>query len=695
MSATRYELHGAVAVITLDNPPVNGLGHALRRGVSEGLDRARQDDAARCIVLIGNANGFSGGADLREFGTPAASAAPNLRALIAEVEESEKPVIAAISGMAMGGGLELALGCHYRVAAPGARIALPEVKLGLLPGAGGTQRLPRLVGLESALDMIVSGNARFSQELAGTRLFDRMIEGDLLAGAIDFARAVAALRPLPRVRDMKVDQAAAEGFLGLARSRVQALAKHYPAPQACIAAVAASLGPFDEGLAEERAHFARLVQSPESAALRHAFFAERAAAKISGVSSGTAVRKIRSAGVIGAGTMGGGIAMCFANAGIAVKVLDTSAEALEKGLAVVRGHYESAVRKGKLAAEELQRRSRLISGTLAAQDLADADILIEAVFEDLEVKRRVFQELDALAKPGAILASNTSTLDIDALAGFTARPAEVLGLHFFSPANVMRLLEVVRGRATSNEVLASSLALAKKLNKVAVVAGVCDGFIGNRMLRPYMRQAELLLQEGCVPQQVDGALESWGWAMGPCRMADLAGNDVAGFIRRRHYAQQPDAPRSQIADRLVELGRFGQKSGRGYYRYEPGGREALADPEVERLIVDVARGAGLTRRRIGEEEIIERCMFALINEGARVLEEGIAARASDIDVVYLTGYGFPVFRGGPMFYADTVGLPGIIRAMRRFAENPASDPGFWQPAPLLARLAEEGGTFSG
>jgi 3-hydroxyacyl-CoA dehydrogenase len=695
MSATRYELHGDVAVITLDNPPVNGLGHELRRGISQGVERAQNDDEVRSIVLIGTANGFSGGADIKEFGTPLSSASPSLRALVSELEESSKPVIAAIGGVAMGGGLELALGCHYRIAAPGARIALPEVKLGLLPGAGGTQRLPRLVGLESALNMIVSGATIPSQELAGTRLFDRMIDGELLAGGIAFAREVAALRPLPRVRDLQVRHANAQGFLGFARTTVKARAKSFPAPPACVSAVAASLGEFEEGLAEERALFARLVQSPESAALRHAFFAERAAAKIPDAPPNTPVRKISSAAVIGAGTMGGGIAMNFANAGIPVTVLDASAEALEKGLCIVRRNYESALKKGKLSTKDLQLRTGLITGTLAAKDLASADIVIEAVFEDLEVKRGVFEELDAIAKPGAILASNTSTLDIDMIAAFTRRPEDVLGLHFFSPANVMRLLEIVRGRATSHEVLASCLALAKKLNKVGVVAGVCDGFIGNRMLGPYMRQAELLLQEGCEPQQVDGALERWGWAMGPCRMGDLAGNDVAGYIRKRQYAEHPEIPRSTIADRLVELGRFGQKSSRGYYRYEAGSREALADPEVERIILDISRGMGLVRRRISDDEIVKRCVFALINEGAKVLQEGIAVRASDIDVVYLAGYGFPLICGGPMFYADRLGLATIVRAMRRFAANPASDPGFWTPAALLARLAIEGKTFNG
>jgi 3-hydroxyacyl-CoA dehydrogenase len=476
---------------------------------------------------------------------------------------------------------------------------------------------------------------------------------------------------------------------------VPAPAKLSPAPPACVAAVSAALGDFEEGLAEERALFARLMQSPESAALRHVFFAERAASKIPDVPAVAPLRSIRSAGVIGAGTMGGGIAMAFANAGIPVTVLDASAAALERGLGLVRKSYASAVKKGRLSAQECEQRYGLIAGTLSAHDLANADILIEAVFEDLEVKRRVFTELDALAKPGAILASNTSTLDIDTLAAATRRPADVLGMHFFSPAQVMRLLEIVRGKATSHEVLASAMALAKKLNKVAVVARVCDGFIGNRMLEPYLRQAELMLLEGCLPHEVDGALERWGFAMGPCRMSDLAGNDIAGSIRRRRYAEHPDAPHSLIADRLVELGRFGQKSGRGYYRYEPGGRSAQPDAAVEQIILDIAAREGVMRRRIADAQIIRRCVFALVNEGAKILEEGIAARASDIDVVYVTGYGFPAVRGGPMYFADSYGLSALVRAMRRLAANPTGDPGAWTPAPLLVRLAVAGKTFNG
>jgi 3-hydroxyacyl-CoA dehydrogenase len=689
----RYAVHGDIAVITLDNPPVNGLSHALRLGISQGLRRAQDAQEVIGIVLIGTKSGFSGGADIREFGTPLVLAEPTLRTLIGAVEASSKPVTAAIGAIAMGGGLELALGCHYRVATVSARVALPEVKLGLLPGAGGTQRLPRLVGLEQALDMIVTGDAASAAELADTHLFDRVIDAELLSGAVGFAREVALRRPLPRVRDRAVIHPDAQGFLAAARARIGAHQKNLPAPIACVDALTASLGPFDEGLVTERALFTRLLQGPESAALRHAFFAERAAAKVADLPRGTKPRAVRTAAVVGAGTMGGGIAMCFADAGIPVVVVEQDEAALARAIASIRGHYEVAVRKAKLTPAEVQQRLGLIRGTLDVRELAPADVIIEAVFEDLEVKRRLFAVLDVHAKPDAILASNTSTLNIDTLASFTRRPAQVLGLHFFSPASVMRLIEIVRGKETSHEVLAGGLQLAKSLGKVGVVARVGDGFIGNRMLRPYLRQAELLLLEGCLPQQLDAALERWGWAMGPCRMQDLAGNDIGAGIRRRHYAEEPGMGRSLIADRLVELGRLGQKVGCGYYRYEPNSRAAQPDPQVEELILTLARTAGIRRRTIADEEIVTRCVYALINEGARVLEEGIAARASDIDVVYLLGYGFPRVRGGPMFYAQSVGLPAIVRSVERLAQQTPIDPGFWTPAPLLTRLAEEGKSF--
>ena len=694
MSPVGYQLHGAVAVITLNNPPVNGLGHALREKVSQGLEAAQADAAVQAIVIVGNANGFSGGADIREFGSPAMFAAPVLGRLIQELEMCTLPVVAALGGNAMGGGLELALGCHYRVAAADAQLAMPEVKLGLIPGGGGTQRLPRAVGLESAVNMIVSGSPIAAAQLRDTALIDRIIEGELLSGALQFAQQIAPRRPLPLLRALPVRYAQPDAFLQFSRNTVRAVARNLPAPLAALDAIAAALGDFEAGLKKERELFLQLMQSPESAGLRHAFFAERAAARIPDVPEGTPARDIRTAAVIGAGTMGGGIAMSLANAGIAVTVLDATPEALERGLGVIRKNYESSAKKGKLSPAQLQERLALIKGSLAYPDVAGADIVIEAVFEDLDVKGKVFRELDRVAKAEAILATNTSTLDVNKIAALTSRPAAVLGTHFFSPANVMRLLEIVRGRETSKEVLASAMRLAKRLKKVAVVAGVCDGFIGNRMIAVYGRQAELLLLEGCLPQQLDRALENFGMAMGPCRMADLAGLDIGASIRRRHYAERPNMPRSTIADTLAERQRFGQKSGAGYYRYPSGSREALPDPAVEEVILAQARARGVTRRAIGDDEIVQRCVFALVNEGARILEEGIAQRASDIDIVYLTGYGFPAYRGGPMFYADSVGLHAVLYALRRFAANPYADPGSWQPAPLLARLGALGKTFS-
>ena len=696
MSAAEYAMQGAVAVITLNNPPVNGLGHDVRRGILAGLERAEADPAARAIVLIGSGKGFSGGADIREFNTPKSMAEPTLGTLLQALEASSKPVIAAVHGMAMGGGLELALACHFRVAIAGAQIALPEVKLGLLPGAGGTQRLPRAIGVEAALNMIVSGAPVPSEQLRGTALFDALVERDLLAGARAFAEAVVAEgRPMKRLRDVPLRMPNADAFFGFARNTVAAASKGYPALLACVEAVAAAVSkPFDEGLKVERQLFLELVNTPESKALRHAFFAERTASKIPDVPEETPTRSIRSAAVIGAGTMGGGISMNFANAGIPVTVLEASREVLDKGLATVRKNYERSLKKGKLSPGKLEERMGLIRPTLSYDDVSQADIVIEAVFEDLAVKEGVFKKLDEVMKPGAILATNTSTLDVNRIARFTRRPQDVIGTHFFSPANVMKLLEIVRGSATAKDVLATALSLAKKIDKIAVVAGVCDGFIGNRMLEQYIRQAMFLLEEGALPQHVDRALEQWGMAMGPFRMSDLAGNDVGWYIRKRRYVEKPDVKYSRIADRLCELGRFGQKTGAGWYRYETGGRDALPDPAVAEMIERYSSEIGVQRRRIPEEEMVERCIFALVNEGARILEDGIALRASDIDVVYLAGYGFPRFRGGPMCYADTVGLPNVVRTMRRFASNPHGDPGFWRPAPVLERLSSEGRSFN-
>ncbi len=701
MSAS-YEVHGAVAVITLNNPPVNGLGYATRKAVAEGIDRAEADAAVKAVVITGAGKAFSGGADIREFGSPKALAEPNLHSLIAKVEACSKPVIAAIHTVCMGGGLELSLGCHYRVAAPGAKIALPEVKIGLLPGAGGTQRLPRALGVEPALNMIVSGEAVESQLLAmvpGQKLFDKITSGDLMSEALDFAATVIARHadgsPLPRVRDLKARHAEPDAYFQFARNMVAAQAKHFPAPLRCLEAVAASVyKPFDEGIKAEREGFVALMMTPESKALRHAFFAERATSKIPDVPEDTPRREIRKVAVIGAGTMGGGISMNFLNAGIPVVILEMKQEALDRGLATIRKNYEGQVKKGKLKEDKYQQRMALLSTTLSYADIGDADLVIEAVFEDLGVKQQVFEQLDAVMKPGAILASNTSTLDLNRIAAFTKRPQDVIGMHFFSPANVMKLLEVVRGRETAKDVLATVMALGKTIRKTCVVSGVCDGFIGNRMIEQYSRQAGFLLEEGCTPQQVDKAVEKFGFAMGPFRMGDLAGNDVGWYIRKRRYQEKPHLRYSKTADLLCEMGRFGQKTGAGWYDYAAGKRDAIPSAVVVEMIEKHRAAQGITPRKISDEEIVQRLVFSLVNEAAHILEEGIALRASDIDMVYLTGYGFPLWRGGPMCYADTVGLYNVVEAMKRFARNPLDDASFWQPAPLIQRLVAEGKSFT-
>ncbi|MDN7807651.1 3-hydroxyacyl-CoA dehydrogenase NAD-binding domain-containing protein [Burkholderia gladioli] len=693
--AVDYTTRDGVAVITLNNPPVNGLGYSTRAGVMDGLDRALQDPAVTAIVLTGAGRAFSGGADITEFNTPKALQEPSLHTLIAAVEASAKPVVAAVHSVVMGGGLELALGAHYRIAAPGTQVALPEVKIGLLPGAGGTQRLPRALGLETALNMIVSGAAVPSEQLAKSGLFDEMAEGDLLEAAVALARRVGAKPgPHPRVRDRKIEHPNAAGFIQFARNSARAAAPQYPAPHKCIDAIEAGvLKGFDQGLIDEREGFVALVQTPESRALRHAFFGERAASKIPDVPADTPVREIRKLGVIGAGTMGGGITMNFLNAGLPVTLLETKQEALERGLATIRKNYEAQVKKGKLSEEKLEARMALISPTLSYEDLKDADLIIEAVFEELGVKEQVFRKLDEVAKPGAILASNTSTLDVNKIAAFTRRPQDVVGMHFFSPANVMKLLEVVRGEHTAKDVLATVMQLAKKIRKTAVVSGVCDGFIGNRMIEQYIRQALFMLEEGALPAQVDRAIEAFGFAMGPFRMSDLAGNDIGWAIRKRRYLEQPELHYSKIADRLCELGRFGQKTGGGWYDYQAGERRAKPSKLVDEMVLAYSKEAGVERREIADEEIVERLVYALVNEGAKILEEGIASKASDIDMVYLTGYGFPLWRGGPMLYADTVGLYNVERAMRRYAAGANGDA--WQPAPSIAKLAAAGKGFNG
>ncbi|MEO7744475.1 MAG: 3-hydroxyacyl-CoA dehydrogenase NAD-binding domain-containing protein [Usitatibacter sp.] len=697
MTTEAYRVQGPVAVITFDNPPVNGLGHAVRQAVMLGLQQAQADGAVRAIVITGANNVFSGGADIREFNTPRALAAPTLRDLIAVVESSTKPVIAAIGGVCMGGGFELALGCHYRVAAPGAKLALPEVKLGLIPGAGGTQRLPRALGVERALDMIVSGNPVPAAKLAGTGLIDEVVVGNFEAGAMAFAqRVVAESRPPRRIRDATIEFPPDGAFFDDARAKATAAHPHLAAPLRCVDAVQAAVDkPFDEGIAFERATFVQLLESPESKAMRHAFFGERAAGKIPDVPADTPLRKITQVAVIGAGTMGGGIAMAFLNAGLPVTLLETKQEALDRGVATIRRNYEGAVKRGKLDADELDQRMQRLTPTLSYEAIGDADLAIEAVFEEMAVKEAVFRKLDEVMKPGAILATNTSTLDVNRIAAATSRPGDVVGLHFFSPANVMRLLEVVRGERTAKDVLATVMQLARTIGKVAVVSGVCDGFIGNRMVEQYLRQAMFLLDEGATPAQVDRALEEFGMAMGPFRMSDLAGNDIGWAIRKRRYLEKPHMAYSRIADRLCELGRFGQKTGAGWYRYEPGARDALPDPAVDAMIVAYRKEKGIAPRQVSEEEIVDRCVYALTNEGARILEEGIAARASDIDMVYLTGYGFPRHRGGPMLHADLDGLATVSKKLEGFSQAGSGDAAFWKPAPLLAKLAGDGRTFNG
>ena len=696
----QYQVDGDVAIITLNNPPVNGLGLSTRLGITDGMAQANADAAVKSIVITGAGKAFSGGADIKEFGSPKAGQEPNLLSVITVLENSAKPVIAAIHTVAMGGGLELALGCHYRVAAPGTSVALPEVKLGLIPGAGGTQRLPRVLGVEAALNMIVSGEAIKSEMLAmlpGQKLFDKLsVSAETLAAeALAFARSVADVRPLPLVRDLKCKHPLGDAYFQFARNMVKGMSKNFPAPAKCVDIVEiATKKKFDDGMAAERDIFLNLMLTSESKALRHLFLAERAASKIPDVPSDTAQRAIDSIAVIGAGTMGGGIAMNFLNAGIPVKMLEMKQEALDRGVATIRKNYEAQVKKGKLKQDKYDQRMALLTTTLSYDDLNGTDMVIEAVFEEIGVKEAVFKELDRVMKPGAILASNTSTLDVDKIASFTKRPQDVVGLHFFSPANVMKLLEVVRGKETAKDVMATVMTVAKKIRKTAVVSGVCDGFIGNRMIEQYGRQGGFLLDEGCTPAQVDKAMEKFGMAMGPFRMGDLAGNDIGWAIRKRRYQEKPNMKYSKTADLLCEKGRYGQKTGAGWYDYVAGKRDAIPNAEVVAMIEEHRKALGITPRKISDEEIVQRLVFSLVNEAAHILEEGIANKASDIDIVYIFGYGFPAHRGGPMNYADQVGLFNVVQAMNRFALNPLDDANFWKPAPLLARLAAEGKTFN-
>lgn len=701
-----YKLHGSIAVMTLNNPPVNGLNFATRQALTNGLAQANHDSAVTAIIITGAGKAFSGGADIKELGSTLAFKEPNLPSVIFALEQSTKPVLAALHSAALGGGLELALGCHYRMAAPGTSIAMPEVKLGLLPGAGGTQRLPRVLGVEVALNMITSGEPVFSELLAavpGQKLFDKLATSadTLLDEALVFAhqiveqRAAQAAPAWPLVRNYDCKHPQGEAYFQFVRNMVGGMSKNFPAPLKCIDAVAAATQKtFEAGLAFERALFRGLMVSPESAALQHIFFAERAASKIADVAAGTPLRTIQSVAVVGAGMMGGGIAINFLNAGFPVKILETRPEALERGVAQIRKNYEAQIKKGKLSQAKCDQRMALLSTTLNYQDLAEMDLVIEAVFEDINVKETVFKQLDAVVKSGAILASNTSTLDLNKIAAFTQRPQDVVGLHFFSPANVMKLLEVVRGAQTAKEVLATVMDIAKKIKKTAVVAGVCDGFIGNRMIEQYARQAGFLLDEGANPAQIDQALEAFGFAMGPFRMSDMAGNDIGWAIRQRKQLAQPALKYSKTADLLCELGRFGQKTGAGWYDYLAGQREPQTSLVVQEMLVKHRAYLGVTPRQISDEEIVQRLVYALVNEAAFILEEGIASKASDIDMVYVMGYGFPVWRGGPLHYASQVGLFNVLQSMAHFAKNPLDDAAFWQPAPLLCRLVEQGQPFA-
>jgi 3-hydroxyacyl-CoA dehydrogenase len=698
MSLVDYQKQGSIGVITLNNPPVNALSvnKGVVQGILDALKEGDHDHHIRAFVLIGGGRNFSGGADISEFGKPYDPGKATLPDTLAYMDTVTKPIVAAISGPTMGGGLELALGAHYRIALTGAQIALPEVKLGILPGAGGTQRAPRLMGVQKALDFMVAGDPISSEQAKEAGLVDEVVSGDLRAAAISFTNKL--LKEGQGVRRASALTATVEGapeaFFAAARERIAKAWRGYPAPLAIASCVEAATNlPFAKGVAFERQQFEKLVKTDESRALRHLFFAERQVSKIPDVPDDTPVREIKSAVLIGAGTMGGGIAMNFANAGIPVKMLEVSQEALDKGLGIVRRNYAATVAKGRLSQEAMDKRMGLFQGITSYDDIGNADIVIEAVFEDMAVKKQVFGKLDKAARPGAILATNTSTLDVNEIAAATSRPQDVIGLHFFSPANVMKLLEVVRADKTGKDVLATAMKLSKAIKKVGVVAGVCDGFIGNRMLHDYFREAGFLLEEGALPQQVDKVIEDFGFAMGPFRVGDLAGLDVGWYIRKRQAATRPAHLRySKVADQVCELGRFGQKTGAGWYKYEAGNRTPIADPVVEDLIVKAAKEAGIERKPVSDQEILERCIYALVNEGAKILEEGIALRASDVDIVYIYGYGFPRFRGGPMFYADTVGLDKVLASIKRFH---AVHGEFWKPAPLLEKLVAEGRKFNG
>ncbi|WP_312764532.1 3-hydroxyacyl-CoA dehydrogenase NAD-binding domain-containing protein [Stutzerimonas balearica] len=690
----RLQRHGAIALIIVDNPPVNALSQPVRQGLQQAFQAADADPAVQAVALVCEGNTFIAGADIKEFGKPPQS--PSLPDVIDSIENSRKPSVAVIHGTALGGGLEVALGCHYRIARKDAKVGLPEVKLGLLPGAGGTQRLPRLAGVAKALDMIVSGQPIGAAEALEHHIVDELFEGDLVEAGLAYAqRLIDEGRGPRRTGEQTAGLEGADNaeLIAAKHAEVAKRMRGLFSPLRCIAAVeAATKLPLAEGLKRERELFAECLQSPQRAALVHSFFAERQAGKIADLPADVKPRAVKSAAVIGGGTMGVGIALCFANAGIPVKLLEINEEALGRALQRARDTYGASVKRGSLTEEAMEQRLKRVEGVTDYAALADVDLVIEAVFEEMDVKRQVFERLDAVCKPGAILASNTSSLDLNQIAAFTRRPEDVVGLHFFSPANVMRLLEVVRGAKTSDEVLATAMAVGKQLKKVSVVVGVCDGFVGNRMVFQYGREAEFLLEEGATPGQVDGALRNFGMAMGPFAMRDLSGLDIGQAIRKRQRAELPaDRDFPTVSDKLCEAGMLGQKTGAGYYRYEPGNRTPLENPDLAPMLDAASREKGLERRELDEQYIIERTIYALVNEGAKILEEGIAQRASDIDVIYLNGYGFPAFRGGPMFYADSVGLDEVLARVKALHARCGD---WWKPAPLLEKLAAEGRTFS-
>ena len=684
----KMERHDAVAIVTIDSPPVNALSAAVRKGIVDGVKSATADADVKAIVIACAGRTFIAGADITEFGKPPQS--PSLHDVIDVLENSPKPVIAAIHGTALGGGLELALGCHYRVATKDAKIGLPEVKLGLLPGAGGTQRLPRAVGPELAVKMIVTGDFIGASEALKAGAIDEIVDAAVAGGEAFAKKVIAEKKPLRKLRDDDSKLAAAKADKSIFTNAAAAANKKnrgLEAPLAAAEAVSHALDqPFEQALKSERELFTKLMNGEQSKAQRYAFFAEREAAKVAGVPDGTKGRDVKSVAIIGAGTMGGGIAMSFANAGIPVTLIETGDEQLKRGLGIMQKNYDATAARGGIPADAPAKRMGLIKGVVGIENVKDADLIIEAVFETMAIKKEVFGKIEQFAKPGAVLATNTSYLNINEIGAMTKRPQDVLGMHFFSPANVMKLCEIVRAEKTAPDALVTAVNVAKKIAKVPVVVGVCDGFVGNRMLAARGKQAEKFLFEGALPQQVDAVLTKFGMPMGPFAMGDLAGLDIGWRSRKDRGIK------SEIADAICEAGRFGQKTGKGYYKYEAGSRAPLPDPEIEKLIEETTAKMGIKRRQIGDDEILERLMYPMINEGARILEEKIAARPADIDVVWLYGYGWPIYRGGPMFYADSVGLKHIADRLSFYAKQ-TNDPSL-EPTPLLKKLAAEGKTFA-